>query len=51
MYDKEVDRIAEQIVCMSRRYRKPMGEILQDCFDATGKEWLDTQTQLTGWVD
>jgi len=51
MYDDEVNRIAAQIVRLSRRYHIPMGEILQDCYDATGREWANTQFTLTGWVD
>lgn len=51
MYDDEVNSIAAQIVRMSRRYRKPMGEILQDCYNATGKEWVNTQSQITEWVE
>ena len=58
MYEEEIARIAERILRLSFRYRIPVGDILQDCEDilqdcyaATGKEWVNTQTQLTGWVD
>lgn len=50
MYEEEVARIAERILWLSFRHRIPVGDILQDCYAATGREWLNTQTQLTRWL-